>query len=238
MSNRPKTILGGAGFYTVLFLCLAVVGVGAYFLLFRSGGDNLPADASGQEAVSAEAPEVQEPDVEAVSPAGISREEPAKKTQAETPAMPEEKVDDTPVVAEAPNLVVSPLNGDVVAAFSMDQLQYSKTLEDWRTHNGIDIAAAEGTKVLAACAGKVLSVTDDALMGTTVVLSHAGGYQTTYANLEAKPVVSKGDTVSAGQVLGAVGTTSIAEAAEGPHLHFAVTKDGKPVDPNEYLKRK
>ncbi len=80
----------------------------------------------------------------------------------------------------------------------------------------------------------MLSVTDDPLMGTTVVLEHDNGYQTTYANLQAKPNVEAGDPVSAGQIIGAVGTTAAAESGQ-PHLHFAVTKDGKAVDPNEYL---
>ena len=52
----------------------------------------------------------------------------------------------------------------------MDRLVYNPTLEDWRIHNGLDIAAQEGTSVLAASSGTVLSVKDDALMGTTVTL--------------------------------------------------------------------
>ena len=148
--------------------------------------------------------------------------------------LPEVEVDHTPVAAEAPRLVVTPLRGDVLTAFSMEELVYSPTLGDWRTHNGVDIAAQQGTTVLAASAGAVLSVTDDPLMGTTVVLEHDNGYQTTYANLQAKPNVEAGDPVSAGQIIGAVGTTAAAESGQ-PHLHFAVTKDGKAVDPNEYL---
>ena len=117
------------------------------------------------------------------------------------------------MAAEAPRLVVAPLRGDVLTAFSMEELVYSPTLGDWRTHNGVDIAAQQGT---------------------TVVLEHDNGYQTTYANLQAKPNVEAGDPVSAGQIIGAVGTTAAAESGQ-PHLHFAVTKDGKAVDPNEYL---
>ena len=148
--------------------------------------------------------------------------------------MPEPEV---PVVAEAPQLVVSPLSGKVVAAFSVDQLVYSETMGDWRTHDGIDISAQAGTRVLAASAGTVLAVENDALMGTTVTLGHSGGYQTTYACLQATPAVEQGDTVTAGQVIGAVGTTAAAESAQGPHLHFSVTKDGDAVDPEEYLNK-
>ena len=65
----------------------------------------------------------------------------------------------------------------------------------------------------------------------------SGGYQTTYACLQATPAVEQGDTVTAGQVIGAVGTTATAESAQGPHLHFSVTKDGDAVDPEEYLNK-
>ena len=123
----------------------------------------------------------------------------------------------------------------MVTAFSMEELVYNATLGDWRTHDGVDIAAEAGTSVLAASSGTVLSVEEDPLMGTTVVLEHAGGYQTTYANLQAEPQVAVGDTVSAGQIIGAVGDTAAAEASQGPHLHFSVTKDGEPVDPQEFL---
>ena len=49
--------------------------------------------------------------------------------------------------------------------------------------------------------------------------------------------MEQGDTVTAGQVIGAVGTTAAAESAQGPHLHFSVTKDGDAVDPEEYLNK-
>lgn len=234
MSNHaPRRVLSGAGFYTVLAVCLVAVGVLGWFGLFHdrtADTDTAPA-SSQEESVSGQAEGVtpQQPAVSASQSEQLPEETPAV-------SMPEEKVDDTPVVAQAPRLIVSPLSGQVVAAFSVNQLLYSETLGDWRTHDGVDIAAAQGTSVLAASAGTVASVTDDPLMGTTVVLSHDGGYQTTYANLQAKPTVKKGDKVSAGQIIGAVGTTSTAEAAEGPHLHFAVTKNGDVVDPEQFLK--
>ena len=154
----------------------------------------------------------------------------------EITSMPELPVDDTPVTPEAPRIIVSPLKGEVVTAFSVDQLVYNPTLEDWRIHDGLDISAEEGTSVLAASSGTVLSVEDDALMGTTVTLEHGGGYQTTYASLQADPAVEVGDSVSAGQIIGVVGTAP-AEAAQGTHLHFSVEKDGDAVDPEAYLNK-
>ncbi len=89
----------------------------------------------------------------------------------------------------------------------MDELAYSETLADWRTHDGIDIKADAGTQVLAASSGTVLSVADDDLMGTTVVIAHDGGYETTYPTSRASRTVAPEQYVSAGQVIGAVGTT-------------------------------
>ena len=74
-------------------------------------------------------------------------------------------------------------------------------------------------------------------MGTIVTFDHGDGYHATYANLQARPTVEAGDSVTAGQVIGAVGTTAAAEAARGPHLHFSVEKDGDVVDPRQYLSR-
>lgn len=246
MNQRPKHILSGTGLFAVLLLCLVAVGVSSWVLLLRNSrgtpaaqeagaAASIPAEQSSAPVSSAGAEEeYSEPEAagHVVAPADIPQETVEMPEEAETPASAGAQIP-----AAAPDLIVSPLSGEVISAFSMDQLQYSRTLEDWRTHNGIDIAASAGTNVLAACAGTVLSVSDDAMMGTTVVLSHSGGYQTVYANLQAKPTVSKGDAVSAGQILGAVGTTSIAESAEGPHLHFSVTKDGDVVDPQKFLKR-
>ena len=57
----------------------------------------------------------------------------------------------------------------------------------------------------------------------------------TYANLQAKPTVEPGELVTAGQIIGAVGTTASAEAAQSPHLHFSVTRNGEAIDPAGYL---
>ena len=71
----------------------------------------------------------------------------------EVPVSGETEEPAEPVIASAPRIIVPPLTGETVAAFSADALQYNDTLADWRTHEGLDIAAAEGTEVCAACAG-------------------------------------------------------------------------------------
>lgn len=231
MEEKVKKALSGVGFYGTLAVCLTIVGVCSWALL--SEGEDaeetlLPVTPGDGTVQKAEMPEVlPTPAVETLETAEI----PAETTEA-----PEPKTAEQPVMAEAPRLIVEPLRGEVLTAFSMEELVYSPTLGDWRTHNGIDIAAQAGTTVLAASAGTVMAVEEDALLGTTVVLEHEDGYETLYANLQAKPTVSAGETVSAGQIIGAVGATAAAEAG-APHLHFAVSKDGKAVDPREYLEK-
>lgn len=234
MHSKWEAIKGSAGFFITMAVCLLVVGISGYFLLFNK---EEPAEEvetpPAQVTATTSVPDIQEPvSTKEETPIQVVSEEPIP---VETVPMPEVEIDDTPVVAEAPRLIVTPLNGDVLTAFSVDQLVYNPTLEDWRIHDGIDISATEGTSVLAASSGTVLAVKDDALMGTTIILEHAGGYQTTYANLQAGPSVEAGDSVSAGQIIGAVGTTAVIESSQSPHLHFSVTKDGDVVDPNQFL---
>ena len=131
--------------------------------------------------------------------------------------------------------VVSPLDGTTVTVFSMSELLYDETMADWRTHEGLDIQAAEGDAVKTAAAGEVISVTRDELMGTTVVIDHEGGYSTRYSSLQKDVPVTAGQQVVAGEVIGRVGTTSAAESQMGPHLHFSVSRDGAVIDPRDYV---
>ena len=158
-----------------------------------------------------------------------------EKPEVPAPAETDEPEPAEPVIAAAPQITVPPLDGETVAAFSADALQYNDTLADWRTHEGLDIAAAEGTEVCAACAGTVESVTVNDLLGSTVVLDHGDGRRTVYASLAPEVPVKAGDSVRAGQAIGAVGNSSLSETALGPHLHFAVLQDEEPIDPQDLL---
>ncbi len=236
MDNKKQ--LNSAGFYAVLGLVVVTLGIGGYALLHDA-----PKEASTPEVTDVvRQPKADyQPTVKAPAPAPVrvtpKPPKPAPMPEsrpvaagADLPAEPEK-----PAVPEEPSLIVYPVSGQVTATFSADDLQYSETLGDWRIHDGIDLSAKQGTTVLAACAGTVLSVEDDPLMGTTITIDHAGGYQTTYANLQAKPPVLAGDEVSAGQIIGAVGETAEAECMQAPHLHFSVAKDGTKIDPEAFL---
>ena len=243
--RAKRHFFGGTGLYIALFLGVTALAVAGYWtLLPKNTADKDAENVSSQVElpVQDETPQMPEAELpqEAAKPVEPVEEPPEDLTVMDeatgvedtVPAM-ESETDAQPV---APRLVVAPLVGEEVAAFSVDELTYNETLGDWRTHDGIDIKADAGTQVLAASSGTVLSVADDDLMGTTVVIAHDGGYETTYSNLQSVPTVAPEQYVSAGQVIGAVGATSLAEASMSPHLHFSVTKDGEIIDPQEFLK--
>lgn len=130
---------------------------------------------------------------------------------------------------------IMPTIGNVSKSYTVDAPVWSHTMEDYRTHDGIDICAALGEGVMAAADGIVTEVYAHPMMGTTVVIAHDGNAESVYQSLAEEVAVSVGDTVKSGEVLGAVGESALIEIAEEPHLHFAMRVDGKSVDPLDYI---
>ncbi|MBR0283047.1 MAG: M23 family metallopeptidase, partial [Oscillibacter sp.] len=160
-----------------------------------------------------------------------SKDSVAKANQSDAKSKSDGKAD----AAKPSGKATRPVEGETVTSFSMDKLLYNETMRDWRTHDGIDIAADAGTAVVAARPGTVETVEADPIMGTTVTVRHEGKWESVYASLADMAEVEAGDEVSAGQVLGFVGETAASESALGPHLHFSVLNDGTPVDPETFL---
>ena len=231
--RRVRHSIFPAGFYIALFLCVTVLAAALYWTLTpkdTAAEVAAPVPVTVPDETPAPMPELTVPEREIESVFEIV--EPPEDVPDEFPTL--DVVPD--VIPVEPRLIVAPLNGETVAAFSVDALAYNETLGDWRTHDGIDIAADVGTPVLAACSGTVTAVAEDDLLGTLVTITHDGGYESTYANLQSVPTVGVGQYVSAGQIIGSVGATALSEAGSAPHLHFAVKKDGASIDPKEFLK--
>ncbi|MGE5606243.1 MAG: M23 family metallopeptidase [Bacteroidota bacterium] len=102
-----------------------------------------------------------------------------------------------------------------------------------RKHVGIDMGAASGTKVAATAAGVVSFAGWRGGYGYAVMINHQNGFQTLYAH-NSKLLVSIGQSISKGQTISLSGNTGI---TTGPHLHYEVYINGKPVNPVPYLKR-
>lgn len=239
--ERIGSFMEGKGFYIVLLLCVTALGVSGYYLF--SGLTEEPArPVAGQITVTVTpAPVVTPQPTVAVKPPSTATPRPTATEQPvlETPQptqMPAPSVQPTPAPATATASVFTwPVKGEILRRWAVESLNYDRTMGDWRTHDGIDIAAPAGTQVMAPAGGTVSDLYTDDLMGTTVVILHADGIMSTCSNLAVVPTVEIGDPVRTGDVIGSVGTTAISESAEASHLHLSMTKDGVSVDPLEYL---
>lgn len=250
-TRKIGDFLAGKGFYVVLFICTAIIGVSAWILL--STGGNMGATETG--SIASAAPDNQEAmvssdynvgDIPIAEVLDTKPEVPLKPSDAGVPsAAPTESKSDknsasggednsAPVMAKELSFVW-PIVGDIGVVYSVDELIYNKTMSDWRTHDGLDIKGLLGTKVVAAADGTVTDIMNDDLLGTTVVIDHGNGLKSIYANLAKTPVVKKDDKVAMGAVIGAVGDTALGETCEVSHLHFAMTKEDAPADPCRYL---
>ena len=149
--------------------------------------------------------------------------------ETEVQASPEQETKPDPVF-------VKPVEGDIIREFAKDKLVYSNTLQEWVTHNGIDIKADKTTVVKSAAAGKISAIKNDPRYGLTVTIEHDNGFKSIYANLLTAEFITEGEAVEAGQTIGTVGNTATFEILDEPHLHFEITKDNEYVDPTIYIK--
>jgi murein DD-endopeptidase MepM/ murein hydrolase activator NlpD len=117
-----------------------------------------------------------------------------------------------------------PVQGPISSFFGLRKDPFSSQV---KFHRGIDLAAPEGMKVVAALPGRVISAGYESGYGNTVLIEHEGGIKTRYGHL-ASINVRQGDMVTSENALGTVGSTG---RSTGPHLHFEVIRMGKQVDP-------
>lgn len=173
-----------------------------------------------------------------------TNKDPKKKTTPTGPNMPTaSKSDEKPIAAAKIEPVdigtmIIPVFGNISIDYSDTELAYSKTIDSWITHSGLDFKAEEGSPVRAALDGVVSETANDAQWGLTIVLDHGDGVYTKYSNLSTLDLVSKGQNVKKGDVISGVGKTALSEIAEEPHLHFELIRDKQNIDPKNYLPKK
>lgn len=224
--EKVLAFLKAKGLYVVALLCLLVVGAAAFF---------------------AYAPEKEEAAQPTPTPAQVSSSTDERLSEAAQPTpTPSPTPSASPAASAAPATPAptkkpgrekrsAPVKGSLQWGFAAEELVYSSTLRQWMTHNGIDIAAAKGTEVYAVWGGTVDAVHEDDTLGVTVEIAHSNGLRTVYANLAESPPVKEGQRVNANDPVGKIGNTALAECADPSHLHFEIYKDGKAVDPLEYV---
>ena len=125
-------------------------------------------------------------------------------------------------------LFIKPAVGRLSSTFGMRDDPFSGVRS---MHNGVDWANATGTTVKASNHGTVSIVGEQRVYGKYVMIDHQGGYQSLYAHLDSYSV-RKGDYVEQGSTIGEMGNTG---RTTGPHLHFSIYFNGKPLDPLKFV---
>ncbi|ADQ40400.1 Peptidase M23 [Caldicellulosiruptor acetigenus I77R1B] len=143
--------------------------------------------------------------------------------------------DDVEVINPVDFKPIFPTIGKVIREFSDQSLVYSKTLDEWTEHPGIDIEAQEGSDVKACFDGTVIDLGENPLYGKYVVIDHGDGYISKYYNLKDLKDIQIGDIVRQGEKIGEVGTSSNIEYMDPPHLHFEILYNGENQNPLKFL---
>ncbi|MCR2044710.1 M23 family metallopeptidase [Anaerosalibacter massiliensis] len=237
-------------FYIILFVCVCIVGTAAVWAskknLDRMKSENDPVEEEDFLILTDEDKHgVEEPSLESLKQQEKKRHEEKQKQEEEkeepkeeTKEEPKEEPKEKPKEEQENNVIQTfymPVEGEIGLDFSTDNLAYSKTLEEWTSHEGIDIKANEGTAVKACLDGVVKEVYEDELWGIVITIDHGKGLESRYANLSTKDMVKKGQSVKKGTPISGVGKPKGLEMADEPHLHFETIFNGKKVDPKKYL---
>lgn len=207
-----------------LVLCFCVVALTSVFVV-KSSLNKLNAERTDMEISKNTKVETENTEAAARTPVIDSKDTETKSRDNNTSEGSKSSVD-----------YAAPLNGKIQMEYSMDMPIYSKTLDQYMTHPGIDIAAPLSTKVKAIADGTITKVAEDDRYGMTVEITHENGIISTYSNLAKQGLAEMGDVVEQGQIIGAVGETALFEMLEESHLHLEMTKDSAYVDPTDYIK--
>ncbi len=128
-----------------------------------------------------------------------------------------------------------PFGNQIIKDYSNMNPVYSKTLGDWRTHNGIDFSGEAGGTVVAISYGEVISIYEDTLFGTCILIDHGNGVTAKYCGLNKETLnVKEHSTVNSEDIIGYLGEIPC-EKQEGAHLHFEITHNGEIVEPLELM---
>ena len=199
-----------------------------------AGTTDVETEKEEEQEAKAELPESPE---EEAAPEEAAQAETSEEDveSADAPAVAENI--DTPVIGTdftEESLMAWPLEGQILLDYSMDHTIYYPTLDQYKCSKGIAIQSSVGSPVAAAANGTVTAIENEADTGTTAILDLGNGYECVYGQLKDLNIEC-GQTVEQGAVLGYVNEPTKYFTKEGSNLYFAMSKDGVPIDPIQYL---
>lgn len=235
------------GFYIALCCCVLAIGVAGFFTeRYNAKHSESVISEKIKEAETTDAPVFSSQSDTYIPPAATAAPaiDVSESNEAEMPVVSEpqpvedyavdnpDTSDDAIMVSSEQPAFIMPVMGNILEEYS-DKLKYNSALSDWRTHNGIDIAAEKGCSVQSVADGVIDSVYEDAT-GGCVVISHAAGFITKYMGLDSVENLTEGKEIKSGEVVGMIGDSK-GENVTDTHLHFEMSKDGVNVNPCDYL---
>lgn len=131
---------------------------------------------------------------------------------------------------------LSYLGTEVVREYSEKEPSYSKTLNLWEIHKGIDVSANKGQEIKSLLDGTVVDVYKDDEYGMSVKIKSDNDTIVVYSNLDSKTKVEKNQQVKQGDVIGIVGETSEVEISDGTHVHVHAYKGEESINPMDLIK--
>ena len=214
-TSQPKK-QKNLGVYLAMALCLVALGVGAWATYdtvvkisdvtqdttFSSAPQNSTAEVN-QTVSGVPKDNVMEDDLPIAESTVVSESTSSEET------VSSEIVSEQPVESQVPEYYNYPVAGqEILNGFSNGDPVYNMTMDDWRTHDGLDIGAEKGQNVMSIGAGTVVDSYEDIMWGNVLVIQH-GDIEVRYCGLTDKSLLAAGDTVEDGQILGTVGTIPV-----------------------------
>ena len=223
-----KKLLEKDGFYLALFVCICLVAIGGVWFT-KNNVDEL----TSNDLFVNKTNENSKRDEDEVH---LIEKEAEKDDSIHTSTGSKENLEKAKEKQENKSSKLSFLGTKVVREYSEKEPSYSKTLDLWEIHKGLDISADKGYEVKSLLDGKVVNVFKDDKHGISVRVEGANNVVVVYSNLDEKTNVKKGQEVTEGQVLGTVGNTTSVESEDGTHVHVEAFKGEESIDPMTLLK--
>ncbi|RDY25550.1 M23 family peptidase [Romboutsia weinsteinii] len=225
-----KKLLEKDGFYLALFACICLVAVGGVW--FTNNNVNKLASNNGLTNDEDEIHLIDKnKDKDSVVPATTDSDknlEKAKSDRDKKETNAQNDIDN--------NSKLSFIGSKVIREYSEKEPSYSKTLDVWEIHKGIDVSAKKGAEVKSILNGTVSEVFEDDEYGTSVKVISEDKTVVVYSGLDENIKVVKNDKIKEGQCIGLVGNTTKVESEDGSHVHVEAYKDEKSINPMDLLK--
>lgn len=259
--EKGKNMLNTDMFYIMLFICVCIIATTAVWVskenvlkqqslkndenIIISGESDAKENASEVVKVDKNPKSTEDNTKKDTNEKNTNEESEDKKTVSQPDAKEVQKTKPKDVKASVNmktqqqllNEIILPVKGKVSLEYAKDTLVYSKTLDQWTTHLGLDISTGIGNEVVAVLDGKVTKIETTDKLGIVITIDHGEGILAKYGNVSANDMVSVGQNVKKRQTISGIGKPVGFEIAQGPHLHFELLIGGKSVNPSDYLKQ-